>query len=218
MPRVCVVAGVGPGIGLAVASRFARADFQLALLARRPEAVQQYVAELSAEGASAYGASVDVADPASVERGFQAIQRWAGAPDVVVYNVAAVHPGLPSSLDGEELVRDFRANVVGALLCAQQVLPAMRARGSGTLLLTGGGLALHPRAEYAALALGKAAMRSLALTLAEELEPDGIHVATVTIAGGVQPGGHFDPAKIAEVYWRLYAQQRGTWEREIVYH
>jgi NAD(P)-dependent dehydrogenase (short-subunit alcohol dehydrogenase family) len=84
-------------------------------------------------------------------------------------------------------------------------------------LLTGGGLALSPSAQYADLAIGKAGMRSLALSLAEELEPHGIHVATVTVAGGVQAGTYFAPELIAEVYWRLHAQLRGSWEREVVY-
>ena len=217
MAGTCVIVGAGPGIGLAVARRFAREGFHLALLARRAEAVQQYSTELAASGAVARGLAVDVLGEASIAGAFAEVTAQVGAPDVLVYNVAASHAGLPSALAAEELVQDFRANVVGALLCAQQVLPAMRARGAGTILLTGGGLALSPSAQYAALAIGKAGMRSFTLSLAEELEPAGIHVATVTIAGGVQVGTHFDPDLIAEVYWRLHAQQRGSWEREVVY-
>jgi hypothetical protein len=44
-----------------------------------------------------------------------------------------------------------------------------------------------------------------------------VHVATVTIAGFVQPGTHFDPDRIAEAYWTLHTQEPGQWEREIVY-
>ncbi|NJL35119.1 MAG: short-chain dehydrogenase, partial [Chloroflexaceae bacterium] len=87
----------------------------------------------------------------------------------------------------------------------------------GTILFTGGGLALDPYAQYASLAIGKAGLRSLTYTLGAELEPQGIHVATVTIAGTVQPGTFFAPDLIAEQYWNLHTQAPGTWQREIVY-
>jgi NAD(P)-dependent dehydrogenase (short-subunit alcohol dehydrogenase family) len=93
----------------------------------------------------------------------------------------------------------------------------MRAGGAGTILITGGALALEPHAPYASLAIGKAGVRSLALSLAEELEPAGIHVATVTICGYVGSGEPFMPDTIADAYWKLYVQPREAWEREVVY-
>jgi NAD(P)-dependent dehydrogenase (short-subunit alcohol dehydrogenase family) len=124
---------------------------------------------------------------------------------------------VPSALDAALLLDDMRVNVAGALVAAQQVLPHMRAQRRGTILFTGGGLALAPAPPYAALAAGKAALRNLCYSMGAEVEPDGVHVATVTIAGFVQPGSHFDPDRIAEAYWTLHAQEPGQWEREIVY-
>jgi short-subunit dehydrogenase len=204
-------------MGIAVARRFAREGFQLALLARRAEALEQYSAELSAHGSTVRGMSVDVLDADRLAAAFNEIATHLDPPDVLVYNVAAGRGGVPSTLTSAELIHDLRMNVVGALQCAQHVLSHMRTRGSGTILFTGGGLALFPSAQYAALAIGKAALRNLTLCLAEEVEPDGIHVATVTIAGGVQPGTHFDPDRIAETYWLLHTQPRSSWEREIIY-
>jgi len=112
---------------------------------------------------------------------------------------------------------DFRINVVSALICIQQVLPWTRNSKQGTFLLTGGGLALNPRPEYASLAMGKASLRNLCFSLAAELEPAGIHVATVTVTGFVQPGTYFDPALIAEKYWDLHSELVGAWEHKIVY-
>ena len=65
--------------------------------------------------------------------------------------------------------------------------------------------------------MGKASLRSLCFSLAAELEPAGIHVATITVAGFVQPGTYIDPDLIAEKYCELYSQPVGGWEREIVY-
>lgn len=215
--RVCVVVGVGPGIGLAVARRFAREGLRIALLARREIALAAYAAELKASGADVYTFAVDVADSAALIQAFQQVIFQIGAPDVLVYNASATVQGTASVLDPEDLLAAFRVNVVAALICVQQVLPQMRAQQRGTILLTGGGLALKPVPELAGLAIGKAGLRSLSHSLAAELAGDGIHVATVTVCGYVQPGTYFDPDRIAEIYWQLHCQEPGQWEHEVIY-
>ena len=77
---------------------------------------------------------------------------------------------------------------VAAVTAAQEVLPAMRAAGRGTLLFTGSGVALKPWAPGAALGMQKAALRSYVFALADEVGPLGIHAATVTIQGVVGVG------------------------------
>jgi NAD(P)-dependent dehydrogenase (short-subunit alcohol dehydrogenase family) len=74
--------------------------------------------------------------------------------------------------------------------------------GRGTILFTGGGLALCPEygAGVSSLAAGKSALRGFTYALAKEVAPEA---ATVTIAGTVKPGTSFDPYQIAEVYWAL---------------
>jgi len=109
------------------------------------------------------------------------------------------------------------ANVTGALACVREVVPAMRAAGRGTILLTGGGMALQPVMQLAAVGVAKAAQRSLFQSLAAELSPDGIHVAMVTIQGMVKEGGPFDPALIAEAHFRLHEQSRDDWQAEVFF-
>jgi short-subunit dehydrogenase len=202
---------------MAVARRFGSAGFRLALLARRAEALDGYVAELAQEGIAAQGFAADAADAESLRQALGQVAAQLAPPDVLVYNAAVLRQGEPSALDAAVFLDDMRVNMVGALVAAQQVLPHMRARRQGTILLTGGGLALAPAPPYASLAAGKAALRNLCYNLGAEVEPDGVHVATVTIAGFVQPGTHFDPAAIAEAYWTLHTQEPGQWEREIIY-
>ncbi len=166
---------------------------------------------------SSFGFAADAGEAQSLRGAFERITNHLGPTAVLVYNVAANAPGAPSTLDGEQLVEAFRSNVVGALVASQQVFPQMRTAGAGTMLFTGGGLALNPWPQAAALAVGKAGLRNLVFSLAAELEPAGIHVATVTIAGMVQPGTLFDPDRIADVYWQLHCEPQGQWQREIVY-
>ncbi|MDI1478369.1 SDR family NAD(P)-dependent oxidoreductase [Polyangium sp. y55x31] len=214
---VIAVVGAGPGVGLAVARRFTREGFTAALIARRPEALDEYVSELRRAGAEAHGFAADAADEGSLRNAFATLKERLGAPSVLVYNAAVLKQGRPSELAVEDLLSDFRINVGGAIVAAQAVLPDMRAQKKGTILLTGGGLALTPFPAYASLAIGKAAIRNLTFSLGAEVEPDGIQVATVTICGFVKPGTHFDPDRIADAYWTLHTQEPGKREREIVY-
>ena len=91
------------------------------------------------------------------------------------------------------------------------------AAGQGTILLTGGGFALRPLAALTSLGIGKAALRNLAFSLAEELGPRGIRVGTVTILGSVAPCTAFDPASIAEAYWALHQDCSGALGPEFQY-
>ena len=79
----------------------------------------------------------------------------------------------------------------------------MRAAGFGTILVTGGGFADHPIPALATVSRGKAALRSAATMLGADLEPDGIRVATLTIAGQIAAGTSFDPQRIAERYGQV---------------
>jgi hypothetical protein len=52
--------------------------------------------------------------------------------------------------------------------------------------------------------VAKAGLRNLGVALARELAPDGVRVAVVTIDGVIAKGGHFDPARIAKVFWEVH--------------
>jgi NAD(P)-dependent dehydrogenase (short-subunit alcohol dehydrogenase family) len=217
MAKVCAVVGVGPGVGLAIARRFAAGGFDLVLVARRADPVKALAAELAGSGSKAQAFPADASDVASLKRALATIATEMGPPEVLVYNAAGVTPGAPSAVDGEQVVRDFRVSVIGALVAAQAVIPAMRAAKRGTILFTGGGFAFEPLPAVASLGIGKAGIRNLAFSLAKELEPEGIHVATVTIGGVVKAGTAFDPAAIADEFWKLHVQPAGQFQRETVF-
>ncbi|MEM6284453.1 MAG: SDR family NAD(P)-dependent oxidoreductase [Chloroflexota bacterium] len=211
--KTCIIIGAGPGISMAVARRFAAEGYSIALISRSSGKLKGYVQELLDAGFDAIGVAADAADPEKLTGAINSI----GPASVLVYNAAAITQGLPSHLPPDDLVAHFCVNVVGALAAAQACLPAMREAGGGTILFTGGGLALYPVAQFSSLSIGKAGIRSLAKTLHDELKSDNIHVATVTVGGFVKAGTFFDPDKIAEVYMTLHQQPAGAWEWETVY-
>ena len=216
-PPLAVILGAGPGIGLAAARRFAREGFRVAAVCRPSDPLDRFQAELDA-AAPPGGALVLAADLAlegAAREACAAVERWGGLPAVLVYNASAGVPGPAADLDPARLQADLRVNVLAPLAAVRWALPGMRRAGRGTLLFTGGGLALEPKPGLAAASLGKAALRSLALSLGRELAPEGIHAATVTIGGFVQPGGPLDPDLIAQVFWQLHLQAPEGWREEI---
>lgn len=208
-----LIVGAGPGLGLALARALAAEGFDLALVTREGESPAPFVEALGGFPVTHWIFPCDAGngpDLAEVLKGLTG-----GSPvEILVYNASRATPGPPSSLDPAALLADLEVHLGGALRSVQAVLPGMRGRGRGTILFTGGGSALHPKIPEAGLAVGKGALRTLAFLLAEELEPAGIHVATVTIDGFIKAGTTLDPDRIARKFLELHGEVRGFWTHE----
>ncbi|MBC8161408.1 MAG: SDR family NAD(P)-dependent oxidoreductase [Roseiflexaceae bacterium] len=217
MAPICVIIGTGPGIGLAVARRFGKEGYQIALLARSASTLDDIQAELKRDGITSMTFATDAGVPEQLVGALQQVAAHMGPPEVLVYNAVAFTPGPLSAVSPDDLVVGFQVSAGGALVAVQQVLPHMRAQNQGTIIFTGGGAALTSFPGMATLSIGKAALRMLALGLAQELAETGVRVRTVTIFGIVAPNTPFDPARIAETYWDVHSQTTGSQDAEIRY-
>jgi NAD(P)-dependent dehydrogenase (short-subunit alcohol dehydrogenase family) len=202
--KLAIVAGVGPGMGLALARRFAADGCGVALIARRADALAGFLREVG-PGASAHPA--DLADPEAVAAVMAAIRAERGPAEALIWNAALWREQPAMAMSPADFHRDLALGVTGALAAAQAVYPDMRAAGRGVMLFTGGGLALAPQygAAVPSLTAAKSALRGLVHALAGELRTQGVRVGTVTIAGPVAPGGPFDPDLIAARFAALAA-------------
>jgi NAD(P)-dependent dehydrogenase (short-subunit alcohol dehydrogenase family) len=212
-----IIIGYGPGVSSAVAEAFADEGYPLALIARDPAKLDAAVGALGARGIRAQAFAADAGDAASLTRALDAVRDVYGDAEVLLYNAANWRPGPVLGTTPESFVEDFRVCVTGALVAARALAPAMIAAGRGTLLFTGGGLALYPSPQAPSLSVGKAGIRALALMLAEELAPKGIRVGTVTIAGEVAPGTAFAPERIAEAFVSLHRGKPDPKTAEILF-
>jgi short-subunit dehydrogenase len=218
-PRWLLIVGAGPGLGAAVARRFGREGFRVTLAARDADRTARLASEVrDATGAEVDAVVLDAAHPAALrERLVAAFRDGGAAPGVVVYSGGRFALDDLLTVGLGELGEAYAINVVSAIMTAQAVVPAMRAAGQGTLILTGGGVADALPSTVATLSLGKVTLRAVAKMLHAQLAPEGIRAGTVTIDGVIEPGGPFDPDRIAERYWQAYASPAGDWQAEYRY-
>ncbi|MEU7295852.1 SDR family NAD(P)-dependent oxidoreductase [Streptomyces exfoliatus] len=210
-----LIIGAGPGIGQAVARRFAREGLPVALIARTKETVLAAAESVGSPGVRAIPLIADATDETALRAALDTAAGELGEPDVVVYNAAVIRPDAVGELPLRDHLDTYAVNVLGALTAAAHLLPGMARRGRGTFVVTGGMPEMKSR--YVSLSLGKAGVRALVELLDAEYGPSGVHVATVTVGGPVAPGTAYDPDDIAEHYWRLHTQPRGQWEREVLH-
>lgn len=215
--RHALIIGAGPGLGAAIARRFGREGFSVTVAGRDQERLDRLAAQLrQATGSDVDTAVLDASDAAGFKSSLEALAERI-SPAVVVYNAALLtgDDALTSSLD--HLTQAYTIDVLGAISTAQVFAPAMRLRGRGTILATGGGLALAPNPEFATMSIGKAALRAAVALLHDELKADGVHVAGVTVAGNIEADTPFAPDLIAEAYWNLHVEPADTWSVETVF-
>jgi NAD(P)-dependent dehydrogenase (short-subunit alcohol dehydrogenase family) len=234
MSDIVAIVGAGPGLGAAVARRFARESCAVALLARNPDTlgpveagVKRAAGEAAAPG-RVLSLPCDATDGQSVAETFRRIRASVGAPGVLVYNAGAFARGGILDLAPDAFEASWRANCLGALLCAQQVLSDMVKAKRGTILLSGATASLRGSALFASLAVGKFGLRALAQSMAREFSPQGIHVAHIVIDGQIDSAqvrargsaeradaSFLQPDALAEQYWQLHRQDPTAWTLEL---
>lgn len=222
--KICFITGVGGGTGEATARGFAADGYRVAMLARDAERL----AGLEADIPGARSFPCDVSDIEALEAVCSQVQEEMGVPDVLVHNAA--RGTFKGFLDGNlaDLERNFRVNTTALLHLGRAFAPAMIARGSGAIIVTGNTAALRGVPSYALFAPTKAAQRILAQAMARELGPKGVHVAYVLIDAAIDapwtrdriyPNKSDDffsmPADIAEEIFHVAHQARSTWSFDV---
>jgi short-subunit dehydrogenase len=222
--RVCIITGVGPGTGSALARRFDAGGYQIALLARTESRLRELAAELP--GASAY--PCDVADEVQIAETLARIASELGPASVLIHNAVGGAFGDFQEIEPAVLQSNFAINTMALLHLARGVAPAMIEAGEGAILVTGNTSAYRGKAKFAGFAPTKAAQRVLAESLARSLGPRGIHVAYLAIDAVIdvpwarqqfrdKPDEFFaKPSAIADVAFGLAHQDRSTWAFDVV--
>jgi short-subunit dehydrogenase len=219
----CVIVGVGPGNGAALARRFSAGGYDIALVGRTREKLEAVAG--SVDDARAF--VCDAADADAVRDTFSTIRESMGAASVLCYNAGSGSWSNPEQTTPQAMLAAYGTNVVGLLTVSQQVVPDMLRTGGGAILVSGATASLRGGANTTAFAAAKAAQRSLAQSLARHLGPKGIHVAYFIIDGVIdlpatrsrmadKPEDFFlKPDDIADTMFHVAAQPRSAWTFEV---
>src|SRR5262249_13960260 len=149
---VVVVTGVGPGTGAAIARRFSRGGYAVAMLAR----TRERLVALEREIERARGYPCDVTDEGELDRTLDAIRADLGSPQVLVHNAVGGAFGNFLEIDPQVLNRNFQVNAMGLLYLARRLAPAMVEAGAGAIIATGNTSAIRGKARFAGFAPTKA--------------------------------------------------------------
>jgi len=221
---VCLITGVGPGTGAALAETFAAGGYEVAMLARN----EARLASLAATIERAHAFPCDVLDTAKLTQTVAEIRASLGAPTIVIHNAVGGGFGDFMKIEPEALNRNFQVNTMALLHLARLVADDMLAAGRGVILATGNTSAYRGKADFAAMAPTKAAQRILLESIARSLGPRGIHAAYIAIDAAIdvpwtremlpdKPDEFFcQPADIAGVCYNVAHQPRSAWVYDMV--
>ena len=230
---VCLVVGVGDGLGSALARAFAAEGYAVCMT-RRPrnlDSLERLAEEIRGAGGTAHAFGVDARSEDEMVALFAGIERDVGPLEVVVFNIGAnVRFGIRETT-ARVFTKVWEMGCFAGFLAGREAAKAMVPRGRGTILFTGATASVRGRDGFAAFAAAKHGLRAVAQSMARELGPQGIHVAHVVIDGavdGVFIRGNREnvdallerdeilrPEDIAQSFVAIHRQPRSAWTHEL---
>ncbi|MEO0884243.1 MAG: SDR family NAD(P)-dependent oxidoreductase [Pseudomonadota bacterium] len=222
--KICLITGVGPGTGQALVNRFALDGYQVAMMARSEDRLQ----EIKDRTPGTHAFPCDVSDTAQLTTQVEAIKASLGAPSIVIHNAVGGAFGSFLDIQPEQLEQNFQINAMALLHLARLTVPDMIEQGGGAFLCTGNTSAYRGKAQFAGFAPTKAAQRILLESIAREAGPKGVHAAYVAIDAVIdvpwtrerfadKPDEFFcKPTDIAEECFHIAHQARSAWASEVI--
>lgn len=224
MAKTMMIVGFGPGTATAVAEKFGKNGFSVAVVGRNEDRLAAGAAALKAQGIDAYAVPADAADPASIRDAVRTVRSQAGPITVLHWNAyGGTELGDLLTADPGSLHKVFDVAVFGLLAALDEALPDLKRNGDGALLVSNGALGVvSPETDGAAvtfhmmgLALSSAAKHKLVGLLAQRLKNDGVYVGEVTVYRTIKgtpstDSDSVDPSVIADKHWELYQSRDQT--------
>lgn len=220
MKKTIVVIGAGPGVGLAIAERFGKEGYNIALLARNVEKLNRLKDDLLKKGIQAASFQTDILDREQLTRSLQEVINYYGTIDVLEFSPTPAWESMRTArnIDVANEQHHLDYQVLSAIAAVQAVLPQMLERKDGSILFTTASSAQHPVNRTASFGVAAGALLNYARLLNMDLKEDNIYAGIVSIGAlvvtedkhkGDFPEGMptITAAEVAEAHWRLHKQR-----------
>lgn len=207
--KVCVVSGVGPGLGRQAAKALASHGADLVLAARRQSTLDEVLAEVTDLGARAITVPTDITDADACSHLMEAGAEEFGGIDVLVNNAFrfdAFKSFEDVDLDIWRKIMD--TNLFGSLQMTRAALPAMRSRGGGSVVMVASMVTRQPQPAQGGYAISKGALLTATRVLAYELGPSNVRVNAVV------PGWMAGPS--VDIYVDMTSKGRGVPAQDVI--
>lgn len=184
---VIAIIGAGPGLGAAVARKFGREGFSVALVSRDQLKLDALAADLKADGVTARGYAADVLDPAALENALTRAAEELGPITTLQYSPLPSRDYLKPVLDltAELALEALQFSLLGLIHAVRTVLPAMREAGNASIILINGGTSVQARSGFAGTSVAFPAESAYGEMLHETLKGEGVRVCQLVIPGGI---------------------------------
>ena len=222
MSKSIAVFGAGPGLGQAVARRYAREGYDVILVARRRDQLERLAKDLASGGATVHVISADLSDTGAVPALAEQVRTQVGHLDALYYAPTPDGGFVPAADLTAELARDYMPLIFYTMLdLVEQFLPGMLERGDGAILTAQGASTLHGLPNMSGPGPAQAAQRNYLQSLDAELSGQGIylgmlyigaviedsafHTWTMTTDGGARAWGPtVRPGHLADLLWNMH--------------
>jgi 3-oxoacyl-[acyl-carrier protein] reductase len=175
--KVAMVAGASKGLGYAVARALAAEGVRVSMSSRQESAITEAARRIAAEtGVDTLGLAVDVRDAASIAAWHAKTMEKFGGVDLLLTNAGGPPAGTALSFDDEAWKAAFDLLVLSAVRMVRLVVPSMKARGGGAIVISTSTAVVEPVPNLALSNVVRTSAGALAKTLSNELAADGIRV------------------------------------------
>jgi short-subunit dehydrogenase len=234
MPKSIAVFGAGPGLGQAVARRYARGGYAVTLVGRRPEPLDRLAKDLAIAGAATHVITADLSDTGATPGLAERIRAKAGQPDAFYYAPTPDTGFVPAASLTPQHAQKFMPLIFYTMLAlVQEFLPHMLQQGDGAILTAQGGSTVQGLPHMSGPSPAQAAQRNYLQALHAEVAEKGVYVGMLYIGAAIRNSAFHDelekakaagepawemptvnPEHLADLLWTMHAT-RG--QREAIY-
>jgi len=219
--------GAGAGNGMALARKFSKQGYSVALLARNKIALDKRIEE-DKELNNAFSYRCDVTDSQEVAQTFHKVMKQQGPISSLIYNAGNAVFDTINNANVNTLEQAWKTNIQGLLSCSQEVIPEMKKLDSNpSIIVIGATASVKGSANFLSFAAAKGGQRNMAESMARSLGPEGIHVAYLIIDGVIDTpmtrsfiknkddDFFLSPDAIADTAFHLANQKKSAWSFQV---